>query len=134
MVKDPIVDRPDRFASDPDSRIQELFDLVQQDTVEEYFGVLSELSSTGGFEVLVAVFPYLDDLTTYVHQEQHDWVRAISERHGFHHLDLLESFRKCSALSEERLAVDDVHPTFVGHYCAGFETARFIREEVVPGK
>jgi hypothetical protein len=115
----------------PDERIQELFDLVQQDTVEEYFGVLADLQRSHGFQVLVMVFPYLDHLLEYEHGEHHEWARDLSSRHGFHHLDLLDVFLRCKELSDQEIAIDDVHPTFVGHYCAGWETAQFIKANII---
>lgn len=117
---------------EPEGRVRELIDLVQRDTVEEYFGVLAGLSEAEGFEVLVAVFPYLDDLEGDRHLPEHRWVEELSARHGFHHLDLLETFRRCARLSEDPAAIDEVHPSYVGHYCAGHETARHIREEILP--
>lgn len=125
----------DRFlagAVSSDARIGELVDLVQRDTVEEYFGVLADLRATGGFAVLVVVFPYLDSLAKYSHQAEHDWVSALSSRHGFRHLDLLETFIECASLWKEPIGYDEVHPTFVGLYCAGVKTAELIGENVIP--
>jgi len=64
----------DRFfpgAVGSDARVKELVDLVQKDSVEEYFGVLADLSKPRGFDVLVVVFPTLDSLSSYNHRDEH---------------------------------------------------------------
>ena len=113
-----------------DGRIKELFDLVQKDTVEEYFGVLADLSRQNGFSVLVAVFPYIDDLDDYKHLDQDRWAQALSARHGFAHYDLLNAFRECARMTGQTIAFDDVHPNNIGHVCAGRVLASFIRDQV----
>jgi hypothetical protein len=113
-----------------DGRIKELFDLVQKDTVEEYFGVLAGLSRQNGFKVLVAVFPYIDDLNDYKHLDQDIWVQGLSAKHGFAHYDLLDAFRKCAKLTGQTIAFDDVHPNNIGHVCAGRVLASFIVDRV----
>lgn len=110
-------------------RIKELFDLVQKDTVEEYFWVLAGLSRQNGFKVLVAVFPYIDDLNDYKHLDQDLWVQGLSARHGFAHYDLLNAFRECARLTGQTIAFDDVHPNNIGHVCAGRVLASFILDQ-----
>ena len=112
-----------------DTRIKELFDLVQRDTVEEYFGVLAGLGRKHGFKVLVAVFPYIDDIDNYKHSDQDQWVQALAARHGFAHYNLLSAFRECARQTGQTIAFDDVHPNNIGHVCAGRVLASFILEQ-----
>lgn len=124
-----VLDRFFASAVSSDARVKELVDLVQKDTVEEYFGVLAGLSKSGGFDVVVVVFPTLDALSSYKHLDEHRWVRDLSARHGFRHLDLLDAFVECQRLSKDPVGLDDVHPTFVGLYCAGVKTASYLLEQ-----
>ncbi|MFQ5702125.1 MAG: SGNH/GDSL hydrolase family protein [Acidobacteriota bacterium] len=122
-----------RGSSAIEETIRKRIDLVQQDTVEEYFGVLADLARSNRFDVLVAVFPYLDDLVHYRHNDQHEWVRVLSSRHGFHHLDLLDPLTRCQEFYHHEVAADDVHPNILGHNCAGITMADFIEKRIVPG-
>jgi lysophospholipase L1-like esterase len=117
-----------------EARIKELFDLVQRDTVEEYFGVLADLSRRHGFKVLVAVFPYIDDLKNYKYADQDRWVQDLSSRHGFYHLDLLYAFTDCETRAGQTIAFDEVHPNNIGHVCAGRALAGFIRDGIAPAQ
>lgn len=117
-----------------EARVQALFDLVQRDTVEEYFGVLAGLQERHGFDVMVTVFPYLDDLGNYRHHEQDLWAERLSSRHGFFHLDLLNPFRDCERRAGQTIAFDDVHPNQIGHLCAGRAIARFIGTQILAAK
>jgi len=123
-----VVDRFFPGAVNSDERVGKLVEMVQKDTVEEYFRVLADLSESGRFDVLVVVFPYLDSLTNYTHRAEHDWVAGLSARHRFHHLDLLDTFVECQRLSKEPVGLDEVHPTYIGLYCAGVRTAQYIQE------
>ncbi|HXI02701.1 MAG TPA: SGNH/GDSL hydrolase family protein [Candidatus Saccharimonadales bacterium] len=118
--------------AESDTEIQRLVNLVQTDTVEKYFGVLAQLQKKAGFQVLVVVFPYLDNLAHYSHAADHAWVRALSARYGFHHLDLLDAFARCEEKSDKPIAIDNVHPNFIGNYCAGVTIAEYIRSEILP--
>ncbi|HET9481205.1 MAG TPA: hypothetical protein VFP98_05565, partial [Candidatus Polarisedimenticolia bacterium] len=116
-----------------DARVQKLFDLVQRDTVDEYFGVLAELSRRHAFRVLVAVFPYLDDLTRYRHMDENRRMADLSSRSGFLHLDLLPVFLDCERRAGQTIAFDEVHPNNIGHICAGRALASFVATRVLPG-
>lgn len=115
-----------------DPRVQSLIDLVQRDTVAEYFGVLDELAKAHEFTVLVAVFPWLESLAA-PKAEQHRWVQELSARHGFHHLDLLPAFLVCERHYGQSLAADEVHPNILGHNCAGIAIADYIATHLRSG-
>jgi len=113
-----------------DERVQRMIDQVEGDTVAEALEKLAGLSSRHGFEVLVVVFPYLENLDDYAHMNRHEWVRAASSRHGFHHLDLLAMFAECIRHYGHTIAFDDVHPNTLGHNCAGLAIADYIARSV----
>lgn len=116
-----------------DARIRRLVGTVEQDTVEEYFGVLRELQRRHGFEVLVVVFPYLRLQWGYNFRAEHAWVARQSSRNEFRHLDLLDTMIECLQRSSTPIAHDAVHPTAAGLECAAARTARFLVESDIPG-
>ena len=114
-----------------DAELRRRYDLVSGDTVAESFGELARLSHEHRFEVLVAVFPRLvRKLWSYRFAGQHEFVRRLSEQNGFHHLDLLEGFRRCREVSDEPLGVDNLHPSVYGHRCAAEAMAQEILAQV----
>lgn len=104
---------------------------LPKDTVEQSLEELSRLARQGGFEVLVAVFPYFENLEAYTLGEHHRIMRALSEAEGFHFLDLLPAFRRCAAASAEPVGFDAFHPTPYGHLCAGGAMADEILASIV---
>ncbi len=106
-----------------DERIQALIDEVQRDTVDEYFGVLSDLARSHDFEVIVVIFPWLENLSRYERFEDHRRIIALAERAGFHHLDLLPMFIECERHYGHSVAADELHPNALGHRCAGLAIA-----------
>ncbi|OVE77408.1 hypothetical protein BVX98_02570 [bacterium F11] len=102
---------------------QKKIDQISQNTVRDYFERLSDVSIEHKFDVLVCVFPYLREIDAkekaYPYQHLHEDVKKISEQNKFHHLDLLHTFRSCKDRQpKERLALDKIHPTALGHQCA----------------
>jgi len=91
---------------------------IQGDTVAESFELLEELSRDNELEVLVVVFPRFGRWKEYRWLDHHERVAALSEKHGFGHLDLYEPFRACRESAESRLALDRYHPSPLGHECA----------------
>jgi lysophospholipase L1-like esterase len=88
------------------------------DTVEPALRELAALSREHGFEVLLAVFPYLPKPYDERHAREHAWLAERARELGFHHLDLRPAFRACREESRERLGFDRYHPTPAGHRCA----------------
>ena len=107
-------------------------DYPQGNTVPQAFRELGELSREHGFEVLVVTFPFFDHtdplFETYTHQPKHDYVRALSKREGFDHLDLFDAFRSCNAREGRTLAGDFFHPSPEGHTCAAEAVLAHLRE------
>ena len=95
-------------------------DMVSGDTVDEYFGVLRDLSAQNHFSVMVSVFPYfVKSFGYYKHADQHAWVKAETEKYGFHLLDLLSPMSECrDKAAPEPINVDNYHPNERGHRCA----------------
>lgn len=95
-------------------------DLVSGDTVDEYFGVLRDLSAQHHFSVMVSVFPYfVKSFGYYKHADQHAWVKAETEKYGFYLLDLLAPMSACrDRAAPEPINVDNYHPNELGHRCA----------------
>lgn len=104
---------------------------LTKDTVERSLEELSRLARQDGFEVLVAVFPYIENLEAYPLGEHHEIMRALSAAEGFHHLDLLPAFRRCAAASTEPVGFDPFHPTPYGHLCAATAMADYILASVI---
>ncbi len=112
-------------------------DVIKQfysDTVEDSFAELAQLGKTHNFEVLLTVFPDFDKNDQglegeYAFAEEHKKIEAISEKHGFHHLDLLETFRECKkkAPKGNTISYDRYHPNSLGNRCAGEAIAEKIQ-------
>ncbi len=110
-------------------RVAQGVEQISGDTVAPSFAELSRLSREQRFPVMVAVFPrFARFFSRYPWKDQHDFVRGLSQTHGFHHLDLLGDFRACKAAGNEELAADVFHPTAAGHRCAAQAMAHFIIE------
>lgn len=119
--------RPQTF----DSR--RYLDLVSNDTVAQYFGVLRALSREHRFAVLVAVFPrFVKNFGYYRFSEQHAFVRDLARQDGFYLADLLEPYARCRAASPEPISVDSFHPSAYGHRCAAQALADEILGEIKP--
>jgi len=90
------------------------------DLVTEAFRKLADLVGERKVPVLVVVFPYLeeDDSGGYPYQETHDQVAALSKRHGFDLLDLLEPFRRAGLATLRSRTGDIIHPDAQGHRIA----------------
>ncbi|HXO20811.1 MAG TPA: SGNH/GDSL hydrolase family protein [Thermoanaerobaculia bacterium] len=94
-------------------------DLVSNDTVAQYLGVLAGLSRQRHFDVLVAVFPrFVKNFHAYRFGRQHAYVRDLAQQDGLRFLDLLEPFARCRETSETPISADNFHPTAYGHRCA----------------
>jgi lysophospholipase L1-like esterase len=110
-------------------------DLVtpQRDWVGPAFDELAALAEDRGFEVAVVVFPYLSPSRTYpeARQRVHDRVVALSARHGFPVLDLLEPLRRCR-WDHGRIHFDRFHPNERGHACAADAITDWLAEDVLP--
>lgn len=96
------------------------------DTVEPALRELAGLSRQHGFEVLLAVFPYLPKPFEEKHAREHAWLAERARELGFHHLDLRPAFRACREGTREKIGFDRYHPTPAGHRCA----ARALEEAV----
>jgi lysophospholipase L1-like esterase len=110
-----------------EDEVERQFGGVFADTVTQGFGLLSELSRTHDFKVIVSVFPLFrkkkaEDFEGYAFRSEHAYVRALSEQNGFAHLDLLETFQACA--KEGSVATDVYHPNERGHRCAAEALAR----------
>lgn len=99
-------------------------------TVEASLRELAELSERHGFEVLLAVFPYLPKPYEREHAREHDRMERLARELGFHHLDLRPAFQACRAGGSEKLRFDRYHPTAAGHRCAAESLATSVREVI----
>jgi lysophospholipase L1-like esterase len=107
--------------------VEKRFGGVFADTVKQSFELLAELSRTHEFSVIVSVFPLFrkkkaEDFEGYSFQSEHAYVRTLSEKNRFVHLDLLETFRACA--KEGPVAIDVYHPNEHGHRCAAETLAK----------
>ena len=108
-------------------------DLVSNDTVAQYFGVLRELARADRFDVLVAVFPrFVKSFGYYRFGAQHAFVRGLAQQDGFYLVDLLPPYARCRAASPEPISVDTFHPSAYGHRCAAQALAEEILTEIRP--
>lgn len=105
---------------------------ISEDTSEEALRDLGELQRENGFQVLVALFPELRNLADYGYMERHERVARLSGEIGFRHLDLLETFKFCEAMTDGEIGFDRYHPTPDGHLCAADAISAFILERVMP--
>ena len=111
---------------------QKYLDLVSQDTVAPYFGVLDRLAREHHFQVLVAVFPrFTRNFAAYPLGEQHRFAQGLAERHRFAYLDLIGPFDDCRKASPEPIEVDNFHPSARGHRCAAEALAAKIAGELM---
>jgi len=111
--------------------VEKRFGSVFSDTVKQSFELLSELSRTHAFKVIVSVFPLFrkkkaEDFEGYSFQSEHAYVRTLSEKNGFVHLDLLETFQACA--KEGPVAMDVYHPNEHGHRCAAQTLAKQVEQ------
>ena len=84
------------------------------------FADLARLQEKHGFEVLIVVFPrFSDGLCPYPHLDEHVRIADLAADHGFHLLDLLDTFRHCADINGGTAWKDHVHPNVDGHRCAG---------------
>lgn len=107
--------------------VEKRFGGVFTDTVKHSFELLSELSRTHAFTVIISVFPLFrkkkaEDFEGYSFQSEHAYVRTLSEKNSFVHLDLLETFQACA--KEGPVAIDVYHPNEHGHRCAAETLAK----------
>jgi lysophospholipase L1-like esterase len=128
-----------RFRVAAPRRTEELprkyLDLVSQDTVADYFGVLENLAREHRFQVLVAVFPrFTRNFAAYPLGDQHRFAEELAERHHFSYLDLIVPFDQCRKESPEPIEVDNFHPSARGHRCAAEALAGKISAELMAGR
>lgn len=107
---------------------EESMDPRQGNTVEPALRELARLSRQEGFEVLLAVFPYLPKLYEPEHAREHTRLERLARDLGFHHLDLRPAFQGCQSGGSDRLRFDRYHPTKAGHRCAAEALAAAVRE------
>jgi len=98
---------------------------LKRDTVEESFELLRDTSLEHDFKVLVVVFPYFARPTSF-RLEDHRKIARTSAANGFLHLDLLEAYAKCGQIHGQSVAIDPLHPSAIGHECAGNAIAEYI--------
>ena len=106
----------------PQDRLPYL-EAVAADTSADALLELGALSRRLGFEVLVALFPAVDELEPYRYEVEHAWVRSAAAAAMLPFFDLLADFRRCLP-SGEAPGYDIFHPTQAGHRCAGESLAR----------
>jgi len=107
---------------------EESADPRQGNTVEPALRELAKLSRREGFEVLLAVFPYLPKLYDREHAREHSRLERLARQLGFHPLDLRPAFHDCQAGGFDKLRFDRYHPTKAGHRCAAGAMAAAVRE------
>lgn len=107
--------------------------LAGEDTVAEAMADLAALAERHGFRVAVAVFPRLvNDFRRYPFADEHRFVEAIAERHGFLYVDLLPAFAACRQATGHSLKLDHFHPSPEGHRCAAEAVTRAMMEGLEP--
>ncbi len=110
-----------------ESRREEAAASERGDTVGRSLRELAKLSERHGFEVLLAVFPYLPKPYEPEHARQHARLERLARELGFHHFDLRPAFQDCRASDSGRLRFDRYHPTAAGHRCAAESLATAVR-------
>jgi lysophospholipase L1-like esterase len=110
-----------------EARREEAAETGPGDTVEPSLRELARLSRQEGFEVLLAVFPYLPRYYDREHAREHDRLERLSRELGFHPLDLRPVFNECHAGGADKLRFDRYHPTRPGHRCAAEAMASAVR-------
>lgn len=105
-----------------------------EEAVARALDELAGMSRREGFEVLLAVFPYLPKLYDREHARQHARLAEIARRNGFHHLDLRPAFRDCRLARPDRLRFDRYHPTAAGHRCAAEAMAEAVQPIVAAAR
>jgi lysophospholipase L1-like esterase len=98
------------------------------DTVRESFERLRRAADRHGFDVLVVVFPNFERYTPEL-DAAHEHVAQLSAANGFRHLDLKPAFDRCFERHGRAIAVDSMHPSAIGHRCAGNAVARYLLVE-----
>jgi lysophospholipase L1-like esterase len=107
--------------------------IAGEDTVADAMAELAALGERHGFAVAVAVFPRLvNDFRRYPFADQHRFVEAIAERHGFVFVDLLPAFAACRRATGDSLKLDHFHPSAAGHRCAAEAVAAVLVERLAP--
>ncbi len=103
---------------------------LDQDTIDESFSRLRITAESHGFEVAVVLFP---EFRRYkpAQMAHHTRIAELSRRNGFRHLDLQESFVACSWKDGSAIVRDDMHPSALGHRCAGRAIAGFLESAVL---
>ena len=92
---------------------------LREDTVDEAFESLGDLSRIHGFQVLLTLFPNFSNLADYRFLAEHTKMRRVAETQGFAFLDLLQPMRECARDGKGRpVSFDVYHPTEYGHTCA----------------
>ena len=102
-------------------------DLLAQDTVEENFALLGQISKSNNIPVLVAVFPMFHSMANQ-RLDQYPRIANYSASNGFYHLDLREAFKYVAPgpQHDSVVAYDIYHPTPTGHRIAANAIADFI--------
>jgi hypothetical protein len=100
-----------------------------KDTVEDALAELAQLSKLHDLEVLLTVFPDFAQNAQglegeHAYADEHRKLADISARNGFHHLDLLETFRDCkrSIPKGHTVSYDRYQPNLAGNRCTGHKT------------
>jgi len=89
---------------------------------------LATLARNHRFQVIVTVFPALENLDDYALTAEHGQLAVLSSELGFIHLDLLAPFRACSR--EGSIKYSYYHPSALGHRCAGIALANCIGQRL----
>jgi lysophospholipase L1-like esterase len=97
--------------------------------VPEALASLKELAGQHGFSVLLAAFPYLNDLANGPDPHLFDGLRDLARRNDFHLLDL--STALSAAAQKENIVIDALHPNRFGNKCAGEAMAGFVQKELL---
>jgi lysophospholipase L1-like esterase len=87
--------------------------------VSDGFERLAFLRDSGGFDVLVMIWPVLVDFDDYAFDTIHAWVVEQARARGFEHVDLRPELARTGASSSFMLTRDDAfHPNAMGHEVA----------------
>ena len=99
---------------------------ISHELVPAAFADLRSMADDGGFQVLVAIFPELNNLKVGLKQPWVPEVEEIAAAAGFTTYDLTEDLLACDL--ERSVVFDTLHPNAYGHACVGEALARSLLE------
>lgn len=94
--------------------------------VVEGFSSISDIAKQHDTEVVLVIFPVVQDLKNYGWDHIHEKVRREAEMRGFYVIDLLDEYSK---YNESLITFDSLHPTPLGHEIAAKQIYAYLTEK-----